>query len=224
MEGIIDISLSLQSDMPIWPGDRDFKLITAKSIEQGNSSNLTQLECSVHTGTHIDAPHHFIQGGDTVECLSLETLIGPAEVVHLSVEARITARDLDALELKPKTKRLLLHTHNSELWSTGVKEFRENYVALAPDAAQWVVDHGILLIGIDYLSIQLYHDGPETHNILLGAGVVVIEGLDLSRVPPGHYELICLPLKLVGVEGAPARAVLRRIPNEHHASNSGDVS
>ena len=110
------------------------------------------------------------------------------------------------------TTRLLLHTRNSELWERGVTEFRKDFVALTSDAAQWLVDQGIRLIGVDYLSVHRYGDGPLTHQILLRAGIIIVEGLNLTDVAPGKYELICLPLRLDGADGAPARAVLRKLP------------
>jgi arylformamidase len=116
---------------------------------------------------------------------------------------------LESLALPADVQRLLLKTRNSLLWRSGIQEFDPNFVALTAEAAQWVVDRGMAVVGIDYLSIQRFADGPATHQILLGAGVVVIEGLDLSQVEPGNYELFCLPLKLKGVEGAPARVILK---------------
>jgi arylformamidase len=164
------------------------------------------MYCNVHTGTHIDAPLHHLPDGLSAADISLDALIGPAVVVDLSEIDVVTAETLERLNLSASTQRLLLRTRNSRLWVEGVREFRTDYVALTADAAQWIVDHGIRLIGMDYLSVQRYHDGPETHLILLRAGVVIVEGLNLA----GEYELICLPLRLVGAEGAPARAILRQ--------------
>jgi len=177
-------------------------------MDAGEVANVSQLETDVHIGTHVDAPWHFVSGGKTVEQLSLEVLIGTAVVAHLPQINAVTPEDLEALALPPNTQRLLLRTRNSQLWANKVSEFQTDFVALTADAAQWVVNQGIQLIGVDYLSVQRYYDSPLTHEILLGAGVVIVEGLNLTDVTPGLYDLVCLPLKLVGSDGAPARAVL----------------
>lgn len=209
MKEVIDISVPLKPDMPVWPGSVGLQLTQIKSIKMGHSSNDTQLHCDVHMGTHVDAPWHFIEDGTTIEQLSLDTLIGRAIVAYLPKVEAITEADLSSLKLPSGTERLLLRTRNSELWAADVKEFKKDFVALTADAAQWIVDYGINLIGVDYLSVQRYGDSPRTHQILLKAGVVILEGLNLADVEPGTYELICLPICLVGSEGAPARAILR---------------
>lgn len=179
-----------------------------RRMAAGDPDNVSQLDCDVHAGTHVDAPWHFLEDGITVEQLPLDTMIGQAVVAFLPGVEAIAANDLAGLALPPGAKRLLLRTRNSELWAGGVTEFGEDYVALTADAARWVVDQGIRLIGVDYLSVQRYDDSPLIHQVLLGAGVVILEGLNLADVQPGNYKLICLPLKLVGSEAAPARAVL----------------
>ena len=205
----VDISVGLHPDIPRWPGTPGFSLEWFKRIEDGDGCSNSRLCSDVHVGTHVDAPLHFIQGGRSVDQLALDVLIGPAWVAHLPEAKAVAASDLDELALPPATKRLLLRTRNSGLWAAGVTEFRKDYVALTADAARWVVDQGIHLIGVDYLSVQRYQDGPAVHQILLGAEVVIIEGLNLAGVESGEYELICLPVKIVGAEGAPARAILR---------------
>ena len=206
---IIDISLPMMPTLPVWPGDPEIVLRQTKSLEAGDLANVSQLSCSVHTGTHVDAPCHFIQGGGPVDELPLDVLIGPAYVRHLPNVKEISPVDLEKLVLPRHTKRLLLRTRNSDFWQREISEFMSDYTALTPEAAGWVVDRGIRLIGVDYLSVQRFHGAePTTHRILLGAGVVIVEGLNLYEVPPGSYHLICLPLKLVGSDGAPARAVL----------------
>ena len=208
---IIDISVPLHPEMPVWPGSVGIRLSRTMSLEAGDSSNVSRLDCDVHVGTHVDAPLHFIEDGSSVEQMPLKTLIGMVFVAYLPEEVDvITADDLAALSIPKGTQRLLLRTRNSLLWANGVNGFRTDYVALTADAARWMVEHGIRLVGVDYLSVQRYQDGSETHQILLGAGVVIVEGLNLADVVPGQYKLICLPLKLVGAEGAPARAVLVR--------------
>lgn len=211
---IIDVSVPLHAELPTWPDSEGLKLTLAKRLASGDTTNSSVLHCDVHVGTHVDAPWHFVEGGHTAEQLPLEVLIGPAFVAFLPETSAITASDLAGLALPAGTERLLLRTPNSELWAAGVTEFREDYVALTADAARWVVDQGIRLIGVDYLSVQRYGDSPVTHQILLGAGVVILEGLNLAAVEPGSYELLCLPLRLVGSDGAPARAVLRKLSQQ----------
>jgi arylformamidase len=157
----------------------------------------------------VDAPLHFIENGATVEQLRLNILVGPARVVELPGINIITPDMLDAQKLPPETDRLLFKTKNSELWTDPGHEFNPNFVALSPESANWMVNKGIKLVGIDYLSIQMFKDAePLTHRLLLEAGIIIIEGLNLREVSPGVYQLICLPLKLAGCEGAPARAIL----------------
>lgn len=208
---IIDISLGVVPDMPVWPGSVGVRITRTMRLEDGDVANVSRLDCDVHVGTHVDAPRHFLEGGRTVDELDLDCLIGPAVVCHLPNASQITASELSGLDLPVDTSRLLLRTRNSAWWAEGSTEFRKDYVAFTADGAQWLVDHGVGLIGVDYLSVQRYEDSPLTHQVLLEAGVVIIEGLNLTNVPQGTYELICLPLRLIGVEGAPARAVLRRV-------------
>lgn len=211
MNSVIDISVPLGPLTPAWPGSTRLRLTRTKALAAGDDSNVSRLDCDVHTGTHVDAPAHFLPDGASVDALPLDVLIGPAFVAFLPEVASVSTADLAALRLPVGVSRLLLKTSNSALWSTGSGEFRKDFVALTPDAARWLVDRHIRLVGVDYLSVQRYGDGPQTHQVLLAAGVVIIEGLDLSRVQTGPYELVCLPLKLSGAEGAPARAVLRRL-------------
>lgn len=208
MNKIIDISVALTSQIPTWPGSVGFHLLPSLRLESGDIANVSRLDTDVHVGTHVDAPWHFVAGGETVENLSLEVLIGTAIVVYLPHVSSITSQDLESLNLPLETTRLLLHTRNSNLWENQNPEFQKDFVALTTEAAQWVVDRGIRLIGIDYLSVQRYDDSPLTHEILLKAGVIIVEGLNLARVRSGMYQLVCLPLKLVGADGSPARAVL----------------
>lgn len=196
--------------MPIWPDSPGICLHWHKRLDAGDEFNNTRLDCDTHVGTHVDAPSHFLVNGATVEQLSLEVLIGTAIVSYLPKVSEIAASDLENLALPSGIERLLLRTRNSELWKAGVAEFRKDYVALTADAAQWIVDHNISLIGVDYLSVQRYGDSALTHQVLLESGVVILEGLNLADIKPGSYELICLPIRLVGAEGAPARAVLRQ--------------
>lgn len=208
---IIDITVPLHAGTPTWPGSAGVELTPTLRLEEGDFSNASRLGCDVHVGTHVDAPRHFIESGSTVEQLPLEVMVGDAFVAYLPEVTEITASVLTGLNLPEGTERLLLRTRNSELWAEETTEFTKDYTALTDDGAQWVVEHRISLIGVDYISVQCYGDGPLTHQILLQAGVVILEGLNLADVKAGWYELICLPLKLVDADGAPARAVLRSI-------------
>mgnify|MGYP003584304045 CR=1 FL=1 len=220
MTDYIDISLTLSSDLPRWPGSHPLELRRRRDMTGGDRCNDSDLSCNLHTGTHVDAPLHFLADGADVTALVLDTLIGPAVVAALPEVDAITADDLELLQLPADTRRLLLRTRNSEGWSRGDREFHPDFVALTADAARWIVGRGIQLIGVDYLSAQRFQDGPETHIVLLQAGVVIVEGLNLSQVVSGDYELICLPLKLAGAEGSPVRAILKRIlqPNKNSRS------
>ena len=206
---IFDISVSIHPKLPVWPGDPQIVLERYRQLANGDASNDSRLACSVHCGTHIDAPAHFIEKGNAIEQLSLDSLVGNATVVEFPKIDRITPDLLETQKIDTQTNRLLLKTKNSELWADPEHEFYPDYVALSAEAARWIVNNGIQLVGIDYLSIQLFKDAePLTHRILLEAGVIILEGLNLRDVKPGTYQLICLPLKLTGSDGAPARAIL----------------
>ena len=206
---IYDISLTISPDLPVWPGDPSIELEQVESMDAGAQANVSRLNTGVHVGTHVDAPHHFLNDGRTIEQLSLEVLIGPCYVTQLpdGVEA-ITAEALDGMSLPTDAKRILFGTSNSRFWSRGETEFQEDFVAVTGDGAQWLVEHGIQLVGVDYLSVAPFSDSVPTHKVLLQAGVIILEGLDLSAVQRGFYDLYCLPLKLFGAEGAPARVIL----------------
>ena len=206
---ILDISVPLSPHLPVWPGDTRIVLERYRALAKGDTSNDSRLACSVHSGTHVDAPLHFIENGATTEQLTLDILMGPARVVELPEANVITPELLDAQSPAIETERLLLKTTNSDLWNDPGHEFNPDFVALSPESADWVVNKGIKLVGIDYLSIQMFKDDePMTHRVLLEGGVIILEGLDLRKVSPGDYNLICLPIKLAGSEGAPARAIL----------------
>ncbi|MHC4277987.1 MAG: cyclase family protein [Planctomycetota bacterium] len=209
---IIDISVQLYEGMASWPGSVDFRLERTMSLERGDEANVSFLNCDVHMGTHIDAPLHFIEGGESVDRIPLDILCGPVCVADLTRVERITESELASVPLPEGTERLLFKTRNSVLWKA--QGFDPNYVALTEGAARWIVEKGIRLVGIDYLSVEPYNKEPSVHRILLGGGVIVLEGLNLSDALPGRYELICLPLKLMGAEGAPARALLRNFEGE----------
>jgi arylformamidase len=204
-----DISVPVNPELPVWPGDSRVVLEQIRSISRGDSSTDSRLACGVHSGTHVDAPAHFIENRETVEQLPLDVLMGEAIVVEIPDDDIITPEIMEAQNLPAETKRLLLKTKNSEFWNDPTHPFKTDFVALSFEAAAWIVRRGIRLVGIDYLSNQIFSDkDPLTHRTLLEAGVVIVEGLDLREVNPGSYQLVCLPLKLAGSEGAPARAVL----------------
>lgn len=206
---IHDISVPISPTMPIWPGDPEISVERYSKMEEGAEVNVSRMGMCVHSGTHIDAPYHFIDSGAKVDELPLDVLIGPAHVVQLPDEVQqISASVLQGIAIPADCRRLLFKTSNSALWARGEVGFRNDYVALTNDGAEYLVARGIQLVGIDYLSVAAYDQLSSTHLTLLGAGVVIIEGLDLSRVKPGSYTLICLPLKLIGTEGAPSRVVL----------------
>ncbi|MBN1454468.1 MAG: cyclase family protein [Anaerolineales bacterium] len=206
---IFDISLTISPDLPVWPDDPSIELELVESMDAGAHANVSRLSAGVHTGTHVDAPHHFLNDGRTIEQLPLDVLTGPCYVTQLpdGVES-ITAEALKGISLPANITRILFGTSNSRFWSRGEKDFQEDFVAVAEDGARWLVDRGIQLVGVDYLSVAPYGDSVPTHTVLLRAGVLVVEGLDLSAVPRGFYDLYCLPLKLLGSDGAPARAIL----------------
>jgi len=207
----LDISLTISPELPQWPGSPPIQLTRRRDMARGDHANDSVLTCGVHTGTHVDAPVHFLAHGADVTHLPLEALIGPAVVAALPEVDAITAENLEELNLPSDTQRLLLRTRNSEHWRRGDRTFQPDFVALTADAARWVVQRGLRLIGVDYLSVQRFHDHHETHLVLLEAGVVIVEGLNLAQAAPGNYDFICLPLKLAGADGAPARAVLRSL-------------
>jgi arylformamidase len=205
---IYDISVPIHPGMVVYEGDPAVSLERITSISSGGLANVSQLDFGVHTGTHIDAPVHFIEGAPGVEETPLDVLIGPALVVDAThINTDIDAEALADLNIAPGTQRLIFKTANSQLWDS--EQFSPEFIALTEDAARALAARGTGLVGIDYLSIAPKLDPMTTHRALLESGVVILEGLDLRDVPPGEYELICLPLRIVGSDGAPARAILR---------------
>mgnify|MGYP005842322467 CR=1 FL=1 len=201
-----DISLTISPEMPTWPGDPKVALERVNQIEQGANANVSRIQMGVHTGTHVDAPYHFLQQGKTIDQLPLKVLTGRAYVLHLPDAERLTAQVLQNAEIPPRTRRLLFRTRNSEYWRRQEKDFQTDFVGITADGADFLVKRGVKLIGVDYLSVAPYKQSRPTHEILLAAGVVIVEGLDLSEISQGRYTLFCLPLKLAGSDGAPARA------------------
>lgn len=207
---LYDISLTIAEDLPVWPGDPKIELKKISKIEEGEEANVTHISACVHIGTHVDAPDHFLGNGQTVENLQLDLLVGAAFVVEIHVDGQVSAVDLQSASIPEGTKRLLIKTANSQLWAEGVKEFKSDFIALEADAAAYLVNQGVEVVGVDYLSVAPFADPAPTHRILLEAGVLVIEGLNLSGIESGDYTLMCLPLKISGSDGAPARVLLQR--------------
>jgi arylformamidase len=209
---LVDISVPLGPGIPVWPGDPTMAAEPISQTANGDVFNMTLLQMSGHTGTHVDAPRHIVHEGLTLDQIPLERWYGPCQVVAIPDErTEIDVADLEAAGILPETTRLLFKTSNSRRWRPYPMPFDEDYVALTPSGARWIVERGLQLVGIDYLSIEGWADtANETHRTLLGAGVLVIENLDLSEIEPGPYYLICLPLNLTAADGAPARVVLAR--------------
>jgi arylformamidase len=206
---IYDITLGISPQLPVWPGDPAIALEQVQSMDLGAHANVTHLAMSAHTGTHVDAPHHFLNDHRTVEQLPLEILIGKCHVLDFStLEGHITAATLSKAKIPGGTIRLLVKTKNSARWQAGEREFYAGFQAVTEDGAYWLVEHGIKLIGVDYLSIAPYKQSVPTHTVLLSAGIIALEGVNLSSVNQGEYELYCLPIKLIGSDGAPARVIL----------------
>ena len=207
---LFDISLTISEDLPVWPGDPKIELRKISKIEDGEDANVTHISACVHIGTHVDAPDHFLGNGQTVENLPLNLLVGASFVIDIPVIGQISAVDLQSASIPKGTKRLLIKTANSQIWAEGVKDFQSDFIALEADAAAYLVNQGVEVVGVDYLSVAPFADPAPTHRILLEAGVLVIEGLNLSGIEPGEYTLMCLPLKISGSDGAPARVLLQR--------------
>jgi len=205
---VIDISMPLDDRLPIWPGSPGFCSEQHLSLAAGDIANATVIRLDSHSGTHVDAPRHFVADGASIDEVGLEPLIGRAWVADASGNDRIDARVLAGAAIPAGTERLLLRTDNALRPGMDRAPFQADYVALTADAADWIVRRGIRLVGIDYLSIQRFGDPPDTHEILLEAGVLILEGLDLRTVTAGSWTLFCLPLSVSGAEAAPARAIL----------------
>ena len=196
--------------MPVWPGSPGYSARLVKSLAGGDPADATELTLEVHTGTHLDAPSHTLPGAATMGEYDLATGYGKALVVDTGDASRIDAVVLEGLGIPAGTERLLLRTRNTTGVPLHSRTFTEDYAALTLDGAEYLVSRGIRLVGIDYLSIQRFEDPADTHHTLFRGGVTILEGLKLDDVDPGHWELVCLPLSMPGLEAAPARAVLRR--------------
>jgi arylformamidase len=208
---IHDVTLTLRPGMTTWGNEPGPEITPLRRIANGDSANVSTIKLGDHTGTHVDPPIHFIEGGATVDQMPLEPLLGPCVVLEFDAAGNISGEWLARAKVPSGTTRVLFKTRNSERWNDPKHEYTRDIVAVDASAARWCVSRGIRLVGIDYLTIE--PQGPEkagypTHHTLLGAGVVIIEGLDLRGITPGGYELVCAPLKIEKGDGAPARVFL----------------
>jgi arylformamidase len=207
-DGWIDVSVPLHSGMVHWPDNPPVRIQRALNIKHGNAANVSEISMGTHTGTHMDGPLHFVREGQGLDEMPLTATIGRSRVIEISDPESIKPEELDPQRLQ-RGERILFKTQNSaRRWSS--EAFIEDFVYVSQEAAQYLADRGIQTVGVDYLSVGGFRkDGVETHQALLEARIWVIEGLDLSEVEPGEYELICLPVKIERSDGAPARAILR---------------
>ena len=204
----IDVSVPIKTGMVHWPGDPAVDVRQPKSVERGDSCTMSFLRMGVHSGSHMDAPAHFVRGGRTIDQLPLDAVIGPARVIDIRSAVSVEPAELVRHRIR-RGERILFRTRNSRRCWRG-DDFVKDFVYLSPGAAEWLADRQVKTVGVDYLSVGAFKkDGRETHLALLGAGIWVIEGLNLSKVRPGPVDLICLPLRIEGAEGAPARVVVR---------------
>jgi arylformamidase len=206
----IDISLPVSGELLVWPGNPGIEVLPQQRIADGDDANVSELRLGSHTGTHVDPPVHFVPDGVGIDRVPLEVLMGPCVVVDArGLPGELGPEHLGALGVPDGTQRLLLRTDNSELWRRLPATFPEDYTCLGVNGAAWILERGIRLVGVDFLSVERRGTpGHPTHKALLGAGVVIVEGLDLGGVEPGAYELRVLPLRIVDGDGGPARAAL----------------
>ena len=206
----IDVSIPLKTGMVTWPDDEPVVIKRKQDMDQGDPYTLSIMSMSLHAGTHMDAPRHFIKGGQSLNEMPLDATVGPAWVIKIADPVSIKIEELSRHPIA-KGDRILFKTENSDSnWFD--EAFNENFVYISRDAARYLVERQVRTVGIDYLSVGGYReDGPETHHLLLGAGIWVIEGMDLSKVEPGRYQLVCLPMKIMESEGAPARVILKQL-------------
>ncbi len=209
----IDVSVSVRQGMVHWPDNPAIELVRTMDMAKGDAANVSRLSLGVHSGTHVDAPVHFLADGAGVDGIPIDSLLGEARVVEVVDGQSIAAAQLRAVDPRPG-ERLLLKTRNSaRCWKAD--RFFPDFVFLSLEGAALLAERRVRTVGIDYLSIAGMEEGVPTHRVLLEQGVCIIEGLDLSSVQPGSYELICLPLRRAGADGAPARVILRARPPEH---------
>lgn len=204
---IIDISLPLKEDMTFWKDIKGFKIIKNRSLEKGDLVDDSKVEMNLHSGTHIDSPRHYLANGKFVHQIALEKFIGPALVVYFPKVKTIDVKNLKEIELNG-IKRILFKTDNSKDWKKRKNKFKKDFVGLTPDAAVWLIEKGIELVGTDYLGVGQYEYKEKVHQILLQKDIVIIEGLNLVNADAREYQLICFPIKVINSEAAPFRAIL----------------
>ena len=206
---LLDVSVPLAPGMPVYPGNPEFEIAQVHRIADGHSSNNSRLVMGTHTGTHVDAPLHFFDGRPGVDQMPLDLLVGRARVIDLPHRGGITEAHLAAAGLR-EDLRVLIRTPNSALWNT-TDGFHTDYTYLTEGGAKFLVAQGVKVVGVDYLSVEQFKKaGAPAHHALLGSGLIIIEGLNLSDADAGQYEMYCLPLRIVNADGAPARVVLKR--------------
>jgi arylformamidase len=206
----IDVSLTLKANMVHWPTDPPFFIERVRDMDKGDTVNLSKITMGAHSGTHVDAPVHFIKGAKGVDQIPIDLLTGPARIIEIADTDTIEEKELAGRSIK-KGERILLRTRNSINKLLHKDAFIEDFVYLEKDAAEFLITCGIKTLGIDYLSVGGYKkDGPDIHRMLLGAGILIIEGLDLTEALPGLYDMICLPVKILDSDGAPARVIVKR--------------
>jgi len=206
----IDLSLTLKSNMVHWPTDPPFSIERVRDMDKGDIVNLSKIMMGAHSGTHVDAPVHFIKGAKGVDRLLFDSLIGTARIIGIADADTIKEKELAGSGIK-KGERILLRTRNSLNKLLHKNTFTEDFVYMEKDAAEFLVSRGIKTLGVDYLSVGGYKkNGPDVHKLLLGAGILIIEGLDLTEALPGNYDMVCLPMKILDSDGAPARVILKR--------------
>lgn len=209
---IHDVSVPISAGTPVYPGDPHIEIEQWAAIARGDAANVSMLHFGAHTGTHVDAPAHFIEGAGRVDALPLDVLVGRARIIEVADDVRVINAGHITSQAVDGATRVLFKTRNSAFWANTAEGFRTDFTYLAPDAARALVEAGVRLVGVDYLSVEQFRaERFETHTILLSNNVVIVEGLDLRSVTAGDYELICLPLRITGGsgDGAPARAILR---------------
>jgi arylformamidase len=205
---LIDVTVPLDANLPTYPGNTPFAIEAIKRIARGDSSNVSTLHMSAHAGTHVDAPRHFFDDAPGAEALPLEMLLGRTRVIEITSRGGISADALADIDISEDV-RVLFKTSNSRLW--GTPDFHQDYVGVTSSGAEHLIAHGIKVVGVDYLTVEEFKKpGAPAHHVLLGGGAIVIEGLNLRDVDPGIYDMLCLPLRVVGADGAPARVILRK--------------
>ncbi len=210
---IYDISLPISESLVVWPTHPPIRINQPRHLDKGDHATVSEIRMSAHTGTHVDAPNHFIPKGTGVDALDLSLLVGAALVVDATRVEKISASELAGMPIPDSTERVLFRTHNSKRWHGNREEFFEDYVGITHSGADWLIKHGVRLVGIDSLSVATFDQSVPTHKALLEAGMIIVEGLYLEGISPGMYKLVCLPIKLMGLDGAPARAILIELPH-----------